>query len=99
MDKIRKYKFEFIIITNDTYIVDQNATSYEFINKGNNKVTINNQLVLLKYELPNPPFFDSYKEMIYTNEKTAQGYNIVFDKLNPVSVNLLQVIKKIEVFD
>lgn len=96
MDKIRKYKFEFIIITNDTYIVDQNATSYEFINKGDNNVTINNQLVLL---LKNPPFFDSYKEMIYTNEKTAQGYNIVFEKRNPVSANILQVIKKIEVFD
>lgn len=96
MDKIRKYKFEFIIITNDTYIVDQNATSYEFINKGDNNVTINNQLVLL---LKNPPFFDSYKEMIYTNEKTAQGYNIVFEKRNPISANILQVIKKIEVFD
>jgi len=96
MEKIRKYKFEFQIITTDTYIVDQNATSYKFINKGDNTVTLNNQMVL---QLKSGFFYDSYEEMIYTNEKTAQGYNIVFGHQNTIDKNELQVIKKIEVFD
>ena len=96
MDKIRKFKFEFLIIKTDTYLVDQNATSYKFINKGDNNVTINNQLVL---DLKTGDVGDSYTEMIYTNEKTAQGYNIVFGKQNTIDKNFLQVIKKIEVFD
>jgi hypothetical protein len=95
-NKIRKYKFEFQIITTDTYLVDQNVTSYKFINKGDNTATLNNQMVL---QLKSGFFYDSYEEMIYTNEKTAQGYKIVFGKQNGIKDNLLQVIKKIEVFE
>ena len=94
MDKVRKFKFTCLNITSDCYLVDQNVWSYEFINKGENDVTLNNQLKILK---KNVPFLDSYKESIYTNEKTAQGYNIVFDTLNSPKENLLQVIMKIEV--
>ena len=95
-NKIRKYKFEFQIITTDTYLVDQNVTSYKFINKGDNTATLNNQMEL---KLKAGYFYDSYEEMIYTNEKTAQGYKIVFGTQNTIDKNELHVIKKIEVFE
>lgn len=93
---MRKYKFNFRLITNDTTVSDQNVTSFKFINLGEQNVTINNQLLLQGIQANTPPqYFD---EGLSTGEKTAQEYKIVFSR-TANKTNLLQLIERIEVQD
>lgn len=99
MEKQQKYKFEFLTVTNDMELTDQNVHSYKFINKGASKVTINEQLILNGVQPAVLNLFDSFSEdIICPNCKTSQGYSIVFSSQIPKE-RQLQVIMKIPVQD
>lgn len=95
---MKKFKYVFRLIDTDTTISDQNVTSFKFINIGKADVLINNQLLLRAVDLTTvqPNFFE---ENIFTNEKTAQQYKIVFIRGEVEGQGLIQVIQKIEVQD
>ena len=98
MIKDRKFKFEFLLITDNTpKLLDQNVIQFTFINKGSQAVLLNNQL-LLRGGQAGSNTFDMFIEPVGTGEKTAQGYSIIFAEL-PNATKVLQVIMKIEVFD
>lgn len=97
MDTTRKFKFKFLIITEDTTLIDQNVTSWTFTNIGKTPAIINNGFFLApqtNFAYPNA----IYSENLGTNEKTAQGYKIVFYSGNPED-RKIQVVMKIEVRD
>lgn len=98
MEKDRKFKFEFLLITDNTpKLVDQNVIQFSFINKGTQAVYINNQLFLRGAQLVTNTF-DFFTEPVSNGEKTAQSYSIIFNEV-PNATKILQVIMKIEVFD
>jgi len=96
MEKDRKYKFEFLLISDNTpKLMDQNVISFQFINKGTQAVLINNQLLLRGAQIATNTF-DYFFENLGAGEKTAQSYSIIFADV-PNATKVLQVIMKIEV--
>ena len=98
MDKDRKFRYEFLIISDNTpKLIDQNVNSFQFINKGTTNVLINNQLFLRGAQAGSNTY-DTFAENFASGEKTAQSYSIVFKSNNARDTKILQVIMKIEVF-
>jgi hypothetical protein len=78
-DEVKKFTFRFITITEDTIFTDQNVWAWKFLNIGKADAKINNGYPLNKAGEISAIF----EEPLNTNEKTAQGYKIIFD---PTSV-------------
>lgn len=96
---MKKFKYIFRMISNDTIITDQNIISFKFINYGTVNVIINNQLYLpATPKSINPNFFD---ENMQAGEMTAMGYNVVFkEETDPDDIRRqLQCIMKVAVSD
>jgi hypothetical protein len=97
MDTTRKFKFKVLIITEDVTLIDQNVWSWTFINIGPTPALINNNYFLAaqtNFAYPNAV----YHENLGSNEKTAQGYKIVFYAGAPED-RRIQCIMKVEVKD
>jgi len=97
----RKFKFKFIVITEDYIFVDQQVHSYSFTNIGTAKATINNGFILNSALDPTIAGFHNnvYNEPLLAGEKTAQEYKVIFDPTSRPENRAIQVIQKIEVFD
>jgi len=101
MTKDRKFKFRFLIVTDNYTFVDQQVHSYIFINIGSCYATINNNYKLNFQKnpaisgIPN----STYVEPLLAGEKTAQEYKLIFDPTSQPVDRAVQVIMKIEVLD
>ena len=94
--KDKKFKFLFLIVDKDTTFTDQNVTAWKFVNIGETDCLINNQFLLQSPQSANPQCV--FEESLFMNEKTANGYKLVF-KNRASFIQRVQVIQKIEVPD
>lgn len=97
MDTTRKFKFKFLIITEDVTLIDQNVWSWTFINNGDAPATINNNFFLAPKGTNQPT--QVFSENLNANEKTAQSYKIVFNGIGGPGARNIQCIMKVEVKD
>jgi hypothetical protein len=98
--KDRKFKFKFLIISDNITFVDQQVHQFSFINIGSAFATINNSFTLLSPKaIGYVPNNTTYTESFASGEKTAQEYKIIFDPTSRPDERLIQVIMKIEILD
>jgi hypothetical protein len=92
-----KYKFKFLLVTDDIILEDSDVKQFTFINLGAVNCTINNQLVLYATGTPQYNLAGRYTEVINSLEQTAQGYKLVFPAGSNPDQRFVQVIMKIKV--
>lgn len=98
--KDRKFKFKFLLITDNITFVDQQVHQFSFINIGASFATINNSFLLNSPKVIGyVPNNSTYTESFTSGEKTAQEYKIIFDPNSLPDERLIQVIMKIEILD
>lgn len=95
---IEKYKFKFLLVTDDIILEDSDVKQFTFINLSTANCTINNQLILYPIGSPQYNLAGRYTEVINTMEQTAQGYKIVFPSGALPDQKKVQVIMKIKTF-